>query len=138
MLIKLDELIEKYDIAFKGIIHIGAHHAEERDDYANHGVNRVIWIEANHRVFQFFRHGPSTQREVCQRRQPGNTSSVQHTMTQTEISGQDAPPVKLDIEPAFITCLRRLPVYRQYSSFSGMQEPLFGRPRGSVSAAMVV
>ena len=52
MLIKLDELIEKYDIAFKGIIHIGAHHAEERDDYANHGVNRVIWIEANHRVFQ--------------------------------------------------------------------------------------
>lgn len=32
---------------FEGVIHIGAHLGEEAEDYQNHGVKRVVWIEAN-------------------------------------------------------------------------------------------
>lgn len=31
----------------RGVIHIGAHHAEELNSYITHGINDVIWIEAN-------------------------------------------------------------------------------------------
>jgi len=51
MLIKFHELIEKHGVDVSGIIHIGAHIAEERDDYTNSGVSRVVWIEANPGVF---------------------------------------------------------------------------------------
>jgi len=32
---------------FKGVIHIGAHHGEEAQDYVNCGVKNVLWVEAN-------------------------------------------------------------------------------------------
>ena len=31
----------------KGIIHIGAHEAEELPDYCNAGISKVLWVEAN-------------------------------------------------------------------------------------------
>lgn len=46
MLIPFAELCNRYAIRPKGVVHCGAHHAEERDDYARGGVERVIWIEA--------------------------------------------------------------------------------------------
>ena len=30
----------------KGILHVGAHEAEEIDDYTNVGIKNIIWIEA--------------------------------------------------------------------------------------------
>jgi len=33
MLIKFKDLIEKYKIDVKGVLHIGAHHAEEAESY---------------------------------------------------------------------------------------------------------
>lgn len=47
MLMNLEQLIQKYDLKIKGIIHGGAHHAEESDVYEQIGVDNVIWIEAN-------------------------------------------------------------------------------------------
>ena len=47
MLMNLTKLVEKYDLKIKGIIHGGAHHAEETDVYQKVNVNNVIWIEAN-------------------------------------------------------------------------------------------
>jgi FkbM family methyltransferase len=32
---------------FKGVLHIGAHHGEEAQDYANSGIRNVLWVEAN-------------------------------------------------------------------------------------------
>jgi FkbM family methyltransferase len=32
---------------FNGVIHIGGHQGEEAQDYANNGVQRVVWVEAN-------------------------------------------------------------------------------------------
>jgi len=47
MLISLDNLINKYNINFKGILHVGAHHCEELGVYEKY-VNRknILWVEA--------------------------------------------------------------------------------------------
>ncbi len=47
MLIPYRFLLEKYNFLPKGIIHIGAHKAEECVEYARSGVENVIWIEGN-------------------------------------------------------------------------------------------
>ena len=49
MLIKLDELIQKYNINFKGILHVGAHECEEINDYETHiSRDKILWVEALH------------------------------------------------------------------------------------------
>jgi FkbM family methyltransferase len=50
MLISFKEIVSKYGIP-KGIIHIGAHLLEEREDYLSFKLNNTIWIEANPQVF---------------------------------------------------------------------------------------
>lgn len=47
MLIKVQELVDAWSIAPSGVIHIGAHTAEESSDYQRYGWSPVIWIEAN-------------------------------------------------------------------------------------------
>lgn len=47
MLIQLEELIKKYNIKFKGILHVGAHECEELNDYEKYlQRNKILWIEA--------------------------------------------------------------------------------------------
>jgi hypothetical protein len=47
MLIPLHTLILKYDIQFKGIIHVGAHECEELKDYERYiSRDKILWIEA--------------------------------------------------------------------------------------------
>ena len=43
----LDLLNQKFDLNIKGIIHCGAHHAEESDAYERHGISKVVWVEGN-------------------------------------------------------------------------------------------
>lgn len=44
MFIKIYDISNKFsEIPIKGIIHIGAHEAEELDDYNKIGVNNIIW-----------------------------------------------------------------------------------------------
>ena len=50
MLISFNSIIQKYGKP-NGIIHIGAHLMEERNDYINEGINNIIWIEANPSIF---------------------------------------------------------------------------------------
>lgn len=52
MLIPFKDLCQKYDIAPKGVIHVGAHYAEEIHDYYQNGVESTIWVEANPSVFE--------------------------------------------------------------------------------------
>jgi FkbM family methyltransferase len=48
MFIKIKEIINTFpNISIKGIIHIGAHEAEEYDDYKNVGIENIVWVEAN-------------------------------------------------------------------------------------------
>ena len=47
MLISLHELFKKYNINFKGILHVGAHECEEINDYCRYiPPNLILWIEA--------------------------------------------------------------------------------------------
>ena len=52
MLITLKEIIGKYEPNVNGVLHIGAHHAEEAQSYYDCGVNNVIWIEADPDTFK--------------------------------------------------------------------------------------
>lgn len=47
MLIKLTELIDKYEVKITGILHIGAHECEEIHEYDKYiSRDKVLWIEA--------------------------------------------------------------------------------------------
>jgi FkbM family methyltransferase len=47
MLIPYKELIQKYNILPKGVIHIGANVGQEAPDYYSNGVNKTVWVEAD-------------------------------------------------------------------------------------------
>jgi len=47
MLISLHELVKKYNINFKGILHVGAHECEELNDYEKYiSRKNILWVEA--------------------------------------------------------------------------------------------
>jgi FkbM family methyltransferase len=47
MLIPLHELVKKYNVQFKGILHVGAHECEELKDYEMYlPRSQILWIEA--------------------------------------------------------------------------------------------
>ena len=46
MLIPLQTLMAKYQLAITGILHVGAHECEERGVYGEVGVTDVYWVEA--------------------------------------------------------------------------------------------
>lgn len=47
MLIDLGELMGKYGMKIRGVLHVGAHLAEEAEFYAKEGIQNVYWIEGN-------------------------------------------------------------------------------------------
>ena len=47
MLIPLDFLVQKYNICFSGILHVGAHECEELQAYDRYlSRNKMLWVEA--------------------------------------------------------------------------------------------
>ena len=47
MLISLEYLVNKYNIKFTGILHVGMHEAEEIGEYEKYiSRNKILWIEA--------------------------------------------------------------------------------------------
>lgn len=50
MLIKFNDIIGKYGRP-SGVIHIGAHLMEERNDYTSNGLYNTIWVEANPKIY---------------------------------------------------------------------------------------
>lgn len=47
MLLDLPNLIRKYQMEIKGILHVGAHLAEEAASYDTLGIKNVWWVEGN-------------------------------------------------------------------------------------------
>ena len=47
MLFSISELVRRWQISPKSVLHIGAHLAEESEMYQSAGWNEVLWIEAN-------------------------------------------------------------------------------------------
>lgn len=52
MMIDFEYLFAKYNIQSKGVLHIGASTGQEALKYKELGIERVIWIEAIHDVFE--------------------------------------------------------------------------------------
>lgn len=47
MLIEMKTLTKKYGVNPRGVVHVGAHLAEEREAYEQAGATAVVWVEAN-------------------------------------------------------------------------------------------
>ncbi len=47
MLIPVEQLIQKFNITIKGVLHLGAHQAEEAPQYAKAAAKHVVWVEGN-------------------------------------------------------------------------------------------
>lgn len=47
MLLDLTELVDKYGLQIGGVLHLGAHLAEEAETYEKLGIRKVIWVEGN-------------------------------------------------------------------------------------------
>ena len=45
MLLNLSDLISKYSLKIRGVIHVGAHHGEEVKTYQQHGIKNIVLIE---------------------------------------------------------------------------------------------
>jgi FkbM family methyltransferase len=45
MLIKLSEAIKKYNLKISGVIHVGAHHGQEYEEYKTCGIRDIVFIE---------------------------------------------------------------------------------------------
>lgn len=45
MLISFSEMVKKYNMNIKGIIHIGAHYGEEIPEYVNNNINDIVLFE---------------------------------------------------------------------------------------------
>ena len=54
MYINFTEIVNKWGKP-KGIIHIGAHLLEEREEYLKHDLTNTIWIEANPKIYSQIR-----------------------------------------------------------------------------------
>jgi FkbM family methyltransferase len=50
----------------KGVLHIGAHYAQELQSYLDSGIEKIIWIEANHKI------ADKLKQEIS--KHPGSTS----------------------------------------------------------------
>ena len=54
MLIPLRNLVNKYNLQFKGILHVGAHECEELSDYLTYlPIDKMLWVEAMSEKVQF-------------------------------------------------------------------------------------
>jgi len=45
MLISFDDIIKKYNLRIKGVLHIGAHYGQEYADYAKNNIKNMIFFE---------------------------------------------------------------------------------------------
>ena len=45
MILQLKDLIEEYNVKISGVIHVGAHHAEEVPNYIDMGVKNIVLFE---------------------------------------------------------------------------------------------
>lgn len=55
MLIDIKDLAKKYNVQSKGVLHIGAHLGQEAQTYADLGMNKMVFIEANPSIYDQLR-----------------------------------------------------------------------------------
>lgn len=51
MLIPLSTIVKKHNLRITGIIHVGAHYAEEHGDYLREGIRDIVYVEASKKTY---------------------------------------------------------------------------------------
>lgn len=72
------DIVARFGIRATGVIHLGAHLGEEREQYAEAGVKRVLWVEAN----------PELISELTRRVEPFTGHDV-HSFLVSDIDGAE-------------------------------------------------
>ena len=96
MLIPLTYLINKYNIKPTGVLHIGAHQAEELSDYNKHNINKVIWIEANPSLIPSLKTITEQYNHKVYNLLVSDVSNIKHTFYITN-NGQSSSMLPLDL-----------------------------------------
>lgn len=47
-----EEVLEKYKLNIDGLIHVGAHHGQEYQEYKQHGIDKLIFFEPQPQAFK--------------------------------------------------------------------------------------
>lgn len=47
MFIELKDIVQKYKMTIRGVVHLGAHQLEELSVYRSCNINNVVWVEGN-------------------------------------------------------------------------------------------
>ena len=66
MLIPITYLVSWWKISPRGVVHVGAHLAEEAEAYSSHNFGPVLWIEANPTLANSLRESIGPPHEVRQ------------------------------------------------------------------------
>lgn len=66
MLIDFNTLYNKYNLSITGVIHVGAHLAEEYKYYKKYNIQDIIWIEANKNLIDIIKTKTKNENKVIQ------------------------------------------------------------------------
>ncbi len=102
MLIPLHDLVNKYNITFKGILHVGAHECEELNDYEKYiSRDKILWVE-----------GLPDKIELCKNKYPGInienaivSDVVENVVFKVSNNGQSSSILDFGLHSTYYPCV---------------------------------
>ena len=88
MILNLTNLINKYNMNVKGIIHIGGHHGEEHGIYKNNNIHNIVYFEPLKSNFDVLK--TNIEDSVAYNIALGNDTCDIEMFVETENSGQSS------------------------------------------------
>jgi FkbM family methyltransferase len=79
VILRLSDLVDRYDLPVGTVLHLGAHLGEERDEYDAVGTGEVVWVEAD----------PDTHAGLVERLDGRRQRAVQAVITDTDGAAVD-------------------------------------------------
>lgn len=78
MLIPFGQLVKKYGLKVRGVLHVGAHMCEELSAYEAEGVKEIVWLEANESLVKLQRHMGRNVHHILASEKNGMVVDFQH------------------------------------------------------------
>ena len=108
MILEFKDLVKKYNLKVSGVIHVGAHHAEEVPNYAEMGIENIILFEPLKENFDIIRKNVSSYPQLKIRKHQVALGNSNQTITmnlssnQLESSSILKPKLHLQLYPDII------------------------------------
>lgn len=95
MLLDLDQLVEKYSMNIKGVIHIGAHFGQEFDLFIRNGAKEVMMFEPQSEVFRILSEKfQNESRAILENCALGSSRCEKEMYTESNNQGQSSSLLK--------------------------------------------